>query len=374
MLTGKRSPIIWRLSQLSPLLLMVGLAMFFSWSCNSTKTTDPSLAETYADDFLVGAAIGQGHLSNYDTVLLKQHFSSVTAENDMKPGRTIRSLNDYSFEAGDRIVEFAKEHGLKVRGHTLVWHNQTPAWFFRDSSGTILEKEAMLERLRGYIFDVLDHYRGQVYAWDVVNEAIGNKPGEAYRDTTEWFRICGPEFIEKAFVYAREADPEVQLFYNDYNLIDPEKAQKVHAMAKDFQERGIPIDGIGMQGHWTMHDVDAENLEKSIQLFASLGLDVHITELDLSIYPHYHNIPRSSLPAEVIPFTAELEQQQAEKYKEIFEVLRRNSDKVSNVTFWGVADNKSWLSNYFVKGRTDHPLLFDTEYEPKAAFNAITSF
>ncbi len=345
-----------------------------SQSGGSGSAGESSLSEAYKDYFPIGAAIGGDHLESYDTVLLKRHFSSVTAENDMKPSRTLGDSGEFTFEAGDRIVEFARRNGMMVRGHTLVWYNQTPEWFFRDSAGAYLSREAMLERMKNYIHGVLDHYRGKVYAWDVVNEAIAWQEDRFYREDIDWFRICGPDYIEKAFLYARQADPDTKLFYNDYNLIDPVKARKVYEMAKDFQERAIPIDGIGMQGHWTLEDVDAENLARSIDLFASLGLEVHITELDLSVYPFFHNVPGDSLPGEPVEFTAGLEERQAEKYGEIFRVLREKSEKVTSVTFWGVADNRTWLSNYFVRGRTDHPLLFDAGYREKEAFEAIMDF
>ncbi|MGC9344232.1 MAG: endo-1,4-beta-xylanase, partial [Bacteroidales bacterium] len=286
----------------------------------------------------------------------------------------INEQGEYTFERGDRIIEFAEENNMLVRGHTLVWHQQTDDWFFRDEEGNLFGEEEMLIRLKTYINTVLDHYRGKEYAWDVVNEAISDKPGEFFREDTDWFRTCGPEYVEKAFVFAKEADPEIKLFYNDYNLIDPDKSQKVYEMVKDFQVRGIPIDGVGMQGHWTLEDVNKENLGNAIDLFASLGMEVQITELDLSIYPFYHNIDRDSLPKEVKEFTEELELKQAEKYGEIFEVLREKSDIVTSVTFWGVADNKTWLSNYFVRGRTDHPLLFDSNYKPKQALEDIMDF
>jgi endo-1,4-beta-xylanase len=356
------------------LAFILSLSVIIVFSCTQDIDEAESLAETYSGYFPIGAAVGSDHLSDYDTVLLKKHFSSLTAENDMKPARTINAPGAYSFEAGDKIIEFAEENEMLVRGHVLVWHQQTPEWFFRDSSGTFLTKEKLLERQKAYINDVLQHYRGKIYAWDVVNEAISDKKGEFYREDTHWFRICGEEFIENAFITAREADPEIKLFYNDYNLIDPDKAQKVFEMAKEFLERGIPIDGIGMQGHWTLEDVNAEKLAKSIDLFASLGLEVQITELDISIYPFYHNRHKDSLQQNIIEFTEDLETRQAEKYGEVFKVLREKSDKVTNVTFWGVADNKTWLSHYFVEGRTDYPLLFDINYEPKKAFEELMNF
>ncbi len=355
-----------------PISILFSLTLFLV-SCVPGTAPESSLSEAYSDHFPIGAAISGRHLESYDTVLLKQHFTSITAENDMKPSNTLGENMEFTFEAGDRIADFALRNGMLVRGHTLVWYNQTPDWFFRDTAGALLPKEVMLERLEKYIQRVLDHYRGRVYAWDVVNEAIAGGDG-FYREEIDWFRICGPDYIEKAFLFAREADPEVKLFYNDYNLIDPVKSRKVYEMAKDFQERGIPIDGIGMQGHWTLEDVNEKNLARSIDLFASLGLEVQITELDLSIYPFYHSIPGDSLPQDPVEFTAELEGKQAEKYREIFRVLREKSDVVTSVTFWGVADNRTWLSNYFVRGRTDHPLLFDAEYREKESFESILDF
>lgn len=355
------------------ILLTIPLLIIIN-SCTSEHEEKSSLAKKYSEYFDIGTAISLRHLMEKDTVLLKEHFNSITAENSMKPSRTINKEGKYTFEAGDKLVRFAKENNMKVRGHTLIWHQQTSEWFFRDSLGNLLSEDKMLERLRDYIHTVLDHYRGKVYAWDVVNEAISPLPSEFIRENTDWFRTCGPQYVEKAFQFARDADPEVKLFYNDYNLIDPDKARKVYEMAKDFQQRGIPIDGIGMQGHWTLEDVNRENLTASIDLFDSLGLEVQITELDISIYPFYHDTPRDSLPKEVREFTEEIELEQAKKYAEIFELLREKSDVVTSVTFWGVADNKTWLSNHFVRGRTDHPLLFDTEYQPKRAFEEIMDF
>lgn len=343
-------------------------------SCSAPKDSEPSLRKKYEPYFTIGAAIGSRHLQDYDTVLLKQHFSGITAENDMKPQRTINKKGEFTFEAGDRIVEYARKNGMEVRGHTLVWYNQTDPWFYRDSAGIFLTKEKMLERLKWYICQVLEHYRGRVYGWDVVNEAISDSDSLFYREDIDWFRVCGPEYIEKAFVYAHECDPDIKLYYNDYDLINPKKAQKVYQMLKDFVARGIPVHGVGMQGHWTLEDVNASNLAASIDLFASLGLEVQITEMDISIYPYYHNTPRELLPKEVREFTPELEARQAEKYKEVFSVLREKSDKVTSVTFWGVADDKSWLSHYFVPGRIDHPLLFNPEFKPKKAFGAIMDF
>ncbi len=334
----------------------------------------PSLEERYEKYFPIGAAVGQKQLQGLDSALLTHHFSSLTAENDMKVSRTIKSMQEFSFTAGEHLVDFAERHGMQMRGHTLVWYHQTPGWFYRDSLGHYLSKEQLLQRMRWYIHQVLDHYRGRVYAWDVVNEAIADGSAMFYRQNIDWYRVCGPEYIKKAFVYAHEADPTIKLFYNDYDLINPVKRDKVYKMVKKMIDEGIPIHGIGMQGHWTLEDVNEQNLSAAIDLFASLGVEVQITELDISVYPYYHNMDRSTLPKEVKPYTPELAKQLADKYEEVFKVLRKKSEKITGVTFWGVTDKKTWLSNYVVKGRTDYPLLFDSLYQPKEAFWKVVEF
>jgi endo-1,4-beta-xylanase len=339
--------------------------------CTDKQGSSDSLQENYEQYFPIGAAIGKKHLKSYDTVLLKHHFASVTAENDMKPGRTIDAPGQYTFEAGDRIVNFAQRNDMLVRGHTLIWYNQTPDWFYRDENGDFLTKDSLFSRMRTYIHDVLEHYKGDIYCWDVVNEAISDYHDRTYRDDIDWYKVCGPEYIEKAFIYAREADPEVKLFYNDYDLINPHKRDKTYKVLKELLDKGVPIDGVGMQGHWTLEDVNTEVLTAAIDSFANLGLEVQITELDISVYPYYHNMDRSTLPDEVKPFTHELGDSLAAKYKEVFEVFIEKADVLTGVTFWGVADNKTWLSHYVVPGRTDYPLLFDSVYQPKKAFYEV---
>jgi len=352
--------------------LIFTIAMLSLFSCQPADESLPSVKEKYEDYFPIGAAIGRKHLQSYDTLLLKKHFNSVTAENDMKPTNTIEAPGEYTFEAGDRIVAFAQKNDMLVRGHTLVWYNQTPDWFYQHENGETLSKEALLERMKSYIYTVLDHYRGQIYCWDVVNEVISDHDEKTYRDDIRWFEICGPDYIEKAFEYAHDADPTIELFYNDYDLINPKKRDKTYRVLKELLDKGVPIHGVGMQGHWTLEDVNRQLLTEAIDKFASLGLQVQITELDISVYPYYHN--QDSLPQAIKPYTESLADSLAAKYGEVFEVFREKKDKLTGVTFWGVADNKTWLSSYFVKGRTDYPLLFNHEFEPKKSFYQVVNF
>ena len=256
----------------------------------------------------------------------------------------------------------------------MLWYHQTPEWFYYDSLGTYLTKEQLLDRLQGYIHKVLGHYGGRMYAWDVVNEAISDAKEKFYRDNTDWYKICGPDYIEKAFTFAHEADPTVKLFYNDYNLIYPAKRDKVYEMVKKLLEKGVPVHGIGMQGHWRLDDVNRENLAAAIDLFASLGVEVQITELDISIYPYHPYAEREALPEEIMEYTPEIAQKLADKYKDVFEVFREKSDVITGVTFWGVTDKHTWLNNSVLRGRTNYPLLFDTDGEPKQAFWSVVEF
>jgi endo-1,4-beta-xylanase len=292
----------------------------------------------------------------------------------MKPQRSINKNGEYTFEKAQYLIDFANAHDLLMRGHTLVWYNQTDDWFYRDDAGDYLTKDRMLERMRTYIHDVLKHYKGRLYAWDVVNEAISDYDDRIYRDDIDWFKVLGPDYIEMAFRYAHEADPTIKLYYNDYDLINPKKRDKTYKMIKELLDKGVPIHGIGMQGHWVLEDNLKENLPAAIDKFASLGLDVQITELDISVYPYYHNMDRSTLPKEIRQFEGQLDEELAAKYKEAFGILRSRKDKITGVTFWGLADNNTWLSKYVVKGRTDYPLLFDKEYNPKKAYYAIMEF
>ena len=349
------------------------LSLLTVFSCSNEKKI-PALKTVFKPYFPIGAAIGQKHLHGEDSALLAYHFSSVTAENDMKPSRTLKGVEEFSFTAGERLLGFAERHDMMMRGHTLLWHHQTPKWFYRDSLGAYLSKERLFERLRQYIHSVMDHYRGRIYAWDVVNEAIADSGEKFYRDDTDWYKVCGPEYIEKAFTYAHEADSTVKLFYNDYDLINPVKRDKVYEMVKGMLDRGVPIHGIGMQAHWRLENVNQENLTAAIDLFASLDVEVQITELDISIYPYQPYSGRPALPEEIRQYTPEVAKALADRYREVFQVLREKSDVITSVTFWGVTDKSTWLINNVLKGRTDYPLLFDAQGEPKKAFWSVVEF
>lgn len=332
----------------------------------------PTLKEAYRDFFVMGVAVSPRMMDEgAESALIRQQFGSLTAENAMKMGPIHPEENRYNWDPADKIADFASRHGLKLRGHTLCWHNQTPAWLFT-KDGRDITKYELLARLRQHIFDVVGRYRGKIYAWDVVNEAVPDGGSDLYRKT-KFYDIIGEEYIEMAFRYAHEADPTCLLFYNDYNTESPQKREKIYRLLKGLIEKGVPVHGVGLQGHWSLEEPTAQALATSIEQFASLGLKVQITELDVSVYPKQHQ--HSDKPFEgKAEYTAEMERQQTKQYQMIFEVLRRHKDKVTGVTFWNLSDKASWLDNFPVRGRKDFPLLFDQMYQPKKAYQAVVNF
>lgn len=328
-----------------------------------------SLKEVYKDYFLIGAAVEVEDLEDgLHRQLLLKHFNSLTAENAMKFERIHPKEDEFNFKDADKIVEFAMENNLKVRGHTFVWHNQTPEWVFKDKTGNEVSKELLLERLKFHINTVCNHYKNKIYAWDVVNEAIEDKEDYVLRKSP-WYRIIGKEYVELAFKFVREADPEVELYYNDYNNEKPYKLYKTYDFLKSLLDKGIPIDGIGIQGHWDIYDEGLfDNLKRAIELYASLGLKIQITELDISMF-EFENKTR-----EVLIPTAEMLEFQALTYKKLFEIFRSYKGIITSVTFWGISDKHTWKDNFPVKGRKDWPLLFDEKQNPKKAFFEIVDF
>jgi endo-1,4-beta-xylanase len=291
----------------------------------------------------------------------------------MKMGPIHPEENRYFWKDGDSIAAFAKRNNLKLRGHTLCWHNQTPRWLFVDSAGKNVSKEIILQRLKEHITSVVQRYKGTIYAWDVVNEAISDKKDEYLRPSL-WYQIIGEEYIAKAFQYAHEADPDALLFYNDYNETNPDKREKIYKLVKSLKEAGVPIHGVGLQGHWSIYEPTEQVLTETIEKFKGLGLKVQVTELDISVYPKEHG-RRDRKPEDANDqFTAEQEKKQTEMYEMIFRVFRKYKDVVSAVTFWNISDRHSWLDNFPVPGRKDYPLLFDKDLKPKKAYWEVIKF
>ena len=333
---------------------------------------DRGLKDYYRKFFPIGVAVRPADLYREESELILKEFSSITPENAMKMGPIHPRENFYFWRDADSIVNFAVRNKLKVRGHTLCWHAQTPAWLFRDSAGNDVSKEVLLQRLKSHINTVVSRYKGKIYAWDVVNEAVADGP--EFLRKSKWTDITGEEFIEKAFEYAHAADPKAVLFYNDYNTEIPSKRDKIYRLLKGLKDKGVPVHGVGLQAHWSVSSPTREELEKSIEMFSSLGLQVQFTELDISVYAGRQGgqlIRGQQQQQQAAQFSPEMEQKQLEKYKMVFEVFRKHRKSITGVTFWNVSDKYSWLDG---RGRKNFPLLFDQELKPKKAYWEVVKF
>jgi endo-1,4-beta-xylanase len=352
------------------LLLLPILTFLFPPTGNSQK----GLKDFYKNYFPIGVAVSPRSINGPDSTLILQQFNSLTPENAMKMGPIHPEENRYYWKDADAIVNFAQTHGLRVRGHNLCWHQQTPGWIFKDAKGGEVTKEVLLQRLKDHITAVVSRYKGKIYAWDVVNEAVADHGDSTnFLRNSEWLRICGEDFIAKAFEYAHAADPQAQLFYNDYNTERPGKRERVYRLLKKLVDAHVPITGVGLQAHWSIFEPSADELETTIRRFSSLGLKVQITELDISIYP-WEKDRRTRKPDESDAYTPDLQQRQAEQYKKVFSIFRKDKDVIGGVTFWNVTDRYTWLDEYPVRGRKNYPLLFDTEGHPKKAWEEVTNF
>jgi endo-1,4-beta-xylanase len=333
----------------------------FSVLITAQSFAQKTLKEAYKDYFPVGVAVAPRNLSGPEAELIVQQFNSITPENAMKMGPIHPEPDRYAWEAPDAIVAFAQKNGMKVRGHTLCWHNQTPKWFFTDDTGRQVTREVLLTRLKQHINDVVGRYKGRIYAWDVVNEAVPDTGAAIYRQS-KFYEIIGEDYIEKAFEYAHAADPSARLFYNDYNTESSAKRAKIFELLKKLKEKNVPVHGVGLQGHWSVYEPDEAGLQESITRFASLGLAIQITELDVSIHTKEHG-RREMARAD-----------KTAQYEMLFKTFRKNRGVLTGITFWNVSDKSTWLDNFPVRGRKDYPLLFDENLQPKVYFNKIVDF
>ena len=363
------------------------------------ETTDPNkgLKDYYKKYFSIGVAVSTASLHGPDSALILNEFNSITPENDMKMGPIHPSENTYNWTNADRIVDFAVSHNIKIRGHNLCWHNQEAAWMFKGPNGEPVTKELLLKRLKDHIYAVAGRYKGKIYAWDVVNEAVDDSDDttQVYRKSN-WYKICnGPEFIEAAFKYAHEADPKAKLYYNDYNSEQPIKREKIYKLLKTLVEHHVPIDGVGMQAHWKLYEPSAEELRKALDEVTSLGLKVQFTELDITIRLPKPKPAPGAMPAEVTTtppidpgYTPELEARQISQYKMAFDIFRQYKKFITSVTFWNVTDRYSWLDQRgggLMGGaaagensprvvRKAYPLLFDQNGQRKKAYWSVVNF
>ncbi|WP_226642948.1 endo-1,4-beta-xylanase [Mesobacillus subterraneus] len=366
------------------LFLPAGLSNVAAAEQVSALDVEVEIDERYADSFDIGAAVEPSMLEGKDAEVLKRHFNSIVAENVMKPINIQPEEGKFTFEEADKIVKFAKENDMELRFHTLIWHSQVPEWFFLDKAGNPMvdetdpkqrekNKKLLLKRLETHIKTIVKRYKNDVSSWDVVNEVIDEYASndEGLRESP-WYQITGKDYIKVAFETAnRYAAKDAKLYINDYNTEVEPKRTHLYNLVKELVEEGVPVDGVGHQAHIQIGWPSLQEMEDSINMFADLGLDNQITELDVSLYGWP---PRPAYPTydEIPAFEFE---RQAERYDQLFELYERLGDKISSVTFWGVADNHTWLNDraeqYNGGVGVDAPFVFDTEYNAKPAYWAI---
>ena len=319
------------------------------------------LKDVYKDYFLIGVAVNQRNVTNEEQqALVKKEFSSITAENDMKPEPTEPREGQFNWERADRIANFARQNGIKLRGHCLMWHSQIGRWMTEDNP----TKEVFYQRMKNHIEAVVNRYKDVVYAWDVVNEAMTDDANaqDPYRQSV-MYKLCGDEFIAKAFEYAHAADPKALLFYNDYNECDPVKSQRIYNMVKKMKDAGVPIHGIGMQGHYNIYGPKEEEIDKALTLYKQVVDHIHVTELDIRANQEMGG--QLAFSREGAAVTDSLKQFLADQYARVFRVFRKHKDVIDCVTFWNLGDRDSWL------GQNNYPLPFDADYKPKLAYEYI---
>lgn len=368
-----------RIKYLSVLSLALAGITFLNCTSiqNSTSVPDaPSLKTAFKDDFLIGTALNNPQIEEKipgAAILVPQQFNAVTPENIMKAEVMHPEWNRYNFELSDKLVAYAKKHNIVVNAHTLIWHSQLPQFVRR-----IKDADSVRLFFNEHINTIAGRYDGQVYSWDVVNEAL-NEDGTMRKSI--FLDKLGNDFVVEAFRLAQKAAPKTKLYYNDYNIEQPKKRAGAIELIKKIQAAGVRIDGVGIQGHWHIKNIPLKDIEQSILEFSALGIDVMFTELDLSVLPNPRDIvgadvnQRAEYEAKLNPYTNGLpdsvQTALAKGYEDVFRLFLKHKDKIGRVTFWGVDDGQSWLNGFPIRGRTNYPLLFDKEFKPKPAFYKV---
>ncbi len=362
------------LKLLTPIVLCV--VLWFATDSYGRSDAPPALKDVFKDYFLIGGALNRDMVSGKDpnaAALAIRHFNTVTAENDMKWSRIHPELNRYDWEPADRFMEFAEKNNMVPIGHCLIWHAQCPGWVYRDGEGNLLSRDALLARMKDHIMTVVGRYQGRVKGWDVVNEALND---DGTLRTSRWLQVIGEgseekqyDYIAKAFEYARQADPKAELYYNDFSLdTEKEKCDGAVKIVKHLQSKGLRIDGVGIQMHAGLDYPTRESLEYCISSLAATGVKVMVTELDIRTQASGYrgadiNRVNRQDTADANDVSDETQQRLADKYAELFSVFVKHRKDISRVTFWGVYDATSWIGG--------SPLLFDDNYQPKPAFDAV---
>jgi endo-1,4-beta-xylanase len=363
------------------LLQATSVALLLTLSVAAPAKAPKTLKDAFKGDFYIGAAINAAQIEGKDApadAIIASQFNAISPENVLKWGSVHPEPGIYDFRLPDLYVDFGEQHHMYIHGHTLVWHNQTPAWVFHDQKGNLLTRDALLDRLHDHIQTVVGRYKGRIRSWDVVNEAL-NEDGSMRQ--SQWYKIIGPDYIEKAFQYAHEADPQALLCYNDYNIENDAKRNGAVALVKKLKSEGVPIGCVGIQDHDHLDWPTPEQEDAAISAFAALGVKVGISELDVDVLPRaargntadvsFHAAQDPKLNPYVNGLPEPVQKQLAARYADLFRVFVKHRGELFRVTFWGVTNRESWLNNFPVRGRTNYPLLFNREGQPTRAFEAV---
>jgi endo-1,4-beta-xylanase len=340
-----------------------------------------SLKEAYKGDFYIGVAMNARQITGedrHDDAIITSQFNSISPENCLKWEMVHPQPGKYDFTIADQYVAFGQKHHMFILGHNLVWHSQVPAWVFHDDQGNLLTRDALLARMKDHIDTVVGRYKGRIQSWDVVNEAL-NEDGTLRQSL--WYKIIGPDYIAKAFEYAHEADPHAQLNYNDYNLENQPKLEGALRLVRQLQSQGVSISTVGIQDHDNLTWPTTEQEGAAIAAFGKLGVKVAISELDIDVLPAATRRQTADVGVSVAQnpklnpwpngLPDDIQQQLAKRYAALFQVFLEHRDVINRVTLWGVTDADSWKNDWPVRGRTDYPLLFNRDGQPKPAYQAV---
>ena len=359
--------------------MLLGVALLSSCcNCNchqSQAEQEPGLKDFTGKYFFLGTALNTDHIIGADIEGVQttvKHFAAISPENCLKPEEVHPEEGRYEWTIPDAYVEFGQKHGMFIHGHTLVWHSQCPDWFFFDQNGDTASYDLLKQRLEDHIATIVGRYKGKIHSWDVINESVIE--GGLQRQS-KWYKILGDDLYEIAFAAAAKADPDAELYLNDYNMTDPGRRERYVEIIKRLQSKGIKIDGMGLQGHWHLTRPELSEIQKSIDMFAELGLKVSISELDMSILPrrqqqitaavdHNENFEQS-----LDPYKGNFPQEPLHDWnyrmQEFFQLFKDNADKIERVTVWGVTDQDSWLNNWPIQGRYDYATLITRNHRIK---------
>ncbi len=371
------------MKKITKLMLLSGVVALSStfYMCAEKTAAEPTLKDSFKDCFLMGTALNVHQVSGRDSMgqaTALKHFNSIVAENAMKSANIHPEENRYYWDDADAFVKLGEDNGMFIIGHCLVWHSQCSPWFLVDENGNDVDAETLKSRLRDHIHTIVGRYKGRVHGWDVVNEAIVEDG--SYRNSG-FYRIFGEEFIPLAFQYAHEADPDAELYYNDYGMNVPGRRNTVVKMVNSMKERGIRIDAIGMQSHMGMDYPDLNEFEESLEAFAGTGCKVMITEWDMSALPTVNqgaNVSdTTAYQKQLNPYPDGLPEDIDTKWNnrmaDVMRLFMKHSDVITRVTAWGVSDGDSWKNDWPVRGRKEYPLLFDRDYQVKPFINTVAA-